>query len=321
MIKVGIVGADSPMAGELIRILVNHPDVDLVTAHAPSMRGRSVTSVHHGLTGECDLIFSDRIEPGKLDVIFIDTHSETAERLRLPSGTPDTVKGDEETEKSNEETGPKIIDMSHAPSLDFENLDMIYGLPELNRKPIVHGARRAVVPRSVAGVSVISLLPMATHLLLNAPISIKVECPDDIGVQEKLERALSEIKIVLGKIQNSLMTEVTLERVPSTHSARALRVEIKTESGVHRDELERIYEETFSDHNFTFISGRPMPPEEVEGTDKCIVSLSEHENGVLTIETVADCRMRGGAGDAVHIMNLMFGLHEKTGLSLKAHKY
>lgn len=312
MIKVGIVGADSPMAGELLRILVNHPDVDLVTAHAPAMRGRSVTSVHHGLTGECDLQFSDTIDPRALDVVFIDSHSETAEGFRAWASR---VKEDHEC------ADLKIIDMSHAPSLDFESLDMVYGLPELNRKKLVRGAKRAVVPRSVAGVAIISLMPMALHLLLNDTIRIKVECPDDIGVPDKLGRALNEIRFILGRIQSSLNSEIILERVPSTHSARALKIEIETGCGVHRDELERIYEETFDDHNFTFISGRPMPPEEVEGTDKCIISLSEHEPGRLTIETVADCRMRGGAGDAVHIMNLMFGLHEKTGLSLKAHKY
>lgn len=312
MIKVGIVGADSPMAGELIRILVNHPDVDLVTAHAPALRGRSVTSVHHGLTGELNLEFTDEIDPRRLDVVFIDSHSETAERFRAWARDPEA-----------EEDCPdlRIIDMSHAPSLDFESLGMVYGLPEINRKAIVHGARSAVVPRSVAAVSLISLFPMATHLLLNDTINIRIECPDDIAVPEKLERAHDETIHILRKLQQSHNGDVTFERVPSTHSARAIRLEIETRCGVRKDELTRIFEETYDDHNFTFISGRPMPPEEVEGTDKCIISLSEPEEGKILIETVADCRMRGGAGDAVHIMNLMFGLHEKTGLYLKAHKY
>ncbi len=312
MIKVGIVGADSPMAGELIRILVNHPDVDLVTAHAPALRGRSVASVHHGLTGELDLDFSETIDPSDLDVIFIDSHSETAEYFRALASSGSAA--DEFPEL-------RIIDMSHAPTLDFEALGMVYGLPEINRKAIVRGAKRAVVPRSIAGVSVISLFPLASHLLLNEKVKIRVECPDDIATDEKLGRALSETIHILKKIQNSHKGEITLEHSPSSHSARAMRLVIETPCGVHPDELKRIYEESYDDHNFTYISGRPMSPEEVEGTDKCIISLSEPEDGHLVIETVADCRMRGGAGDAVHIMNLMFGLHEKTGLYLKAHKY
>ena len=81
-----------------------------------------------------------------------------------------------------------------------------------------------------------------------------------------------------------------------------------------------LYEKTYSDHNFSFISDSPVSTDEVTGTDKCIISLYETD-GKLTIDSVSDCRMRGGAGDAVHAMNLIYGLHEKTGLYLKAHKY
>lgn len=312
MIKVGIVGADSPMAGELIRILINHPDVDIISAYAPAMRGRSLSSVHHGLIGEHEIYFSDTIDCEKLDVIFIDSHSETAERFRALSA---------DSEESAKYPKLKIIDMSHAPSADFESLGMVYGLPELNRKKLVRGATSAVVPRSIAAVSVISLLPLASHLLLKGEIKINVECPDDIGLQYKLDRAQNEIVIVLSKIQQSFSSDIVLKRLPSSHSARTLRTNIELDCGVTKEELEKIYNETFDDHNFTWFSGRPASPDEVEGTDKCIISLSDNGEGRLNIETVADCRMRGGAGDAVHIMNLMFGLHEKTGLSLKAHKY
>lgn len=303
------------MAGELIRILINHPDVDIVTAHAPAMRGRSVSSVHHGLIGELPLLFSDTIDSDRLDIIFIDSHSETAERFRAFS----SQKGDGVEDSG--EGGLCIVDMSHAPVLDFEALGMIYGLPEINRRRLVHGARRAIVPRSIAGVSLISLLPLATHLLLRGDIRIQVECPDDIGIPDKLDMAVRETEFILSRIQQSFSSKISLERLPSSHSARLLRVMIEVECGVAKDELERIYQETFDDHNFTWLSGRPAGADEVEGTDKCVITLSETGNGKLLIETVADCRMRGGAGDAVHIMNLMFGLHEKTGLSLKAHKY
>lgn len=312
MIKVGIVGAESPMAGELIRILVNHPDVDLMNVCSPALKGRSIASVHHGLIGEDNLVFTDSVDCEKTDVIFIDSHSEMAERFRSMTS---------ESEDAQMYPDLKIIDMSHAPTLDFDNLGMVYGLPELNRKKLVRGAKRAVVPRSVAGVSIISLLPLATHLLLKDDIRIMVECPDDIGIPDKLERALEETSYILSKIQQSYSSEIILQRVPSSHSTRALKLIIEVNCSVSKNELEKIYRDTFDDHNFTWITNRPTSPDEVEGTDKCVISIADANGEKIVIESVADCRMRGGAGDAIHIMNLMFGLHEKTGLSLKAHKY
>ena len=107
MIRVGIAGADTAMAGELIRVLINHPDIELTSAFAPGKVGRKVASVHHGLSGECDIDFSPDINPAKLDVIFIDAHSDVADRFRMNTDRwPDL----------------RIIDMSHCPSLDFEAL-------------------------------------------------------------------------------------------------------------------------------------------------------------------------------------------------------
>lgn len=307
------------MAGELIRILINHPDVELVAAHAPALKGKSVSSVHHGLTGECTLAFTDTLDVSALDVLFLDSHSETAERLRSRCAEDQSVGSEESRPQKKERL--KIIDMSHAPALDFESLGMVYGLSEINRKKLVREAVSAVVPRSVAGVSLISLAPLARNMLLNSEIAIRVECPDDIGVSDKMERARRELTHMLSELQLSYNSDVTLTRVPSSHSARALRIEIETECPVTLPQLQSLYDETYADHNFTFITTRPMPPQEVEGTDKCLVCLSKPSEDRLLIEAVADCRMRGGAGDAVHIMNLMFGLHEKTGLALKAHKY
>lgn len=306
MIRAGIAGADTPMSGELIRILVNHPDVELEAAYAPGKAGRSVAAVHHGLQGDCDLEFSPDINPGKLDVIFIDAHSDVADRFRM-----------------NTDRWPelRIIDMSHCPSLDFEALDMAYGLPEINRKQLVRGCRRAVVPRSVAAVAIIGLYPLARHLLLKGDIEVEYACPFDIDTEEKIRMVRHEIVDVLRKTQNSFSGDIRLRRLPEEVSERGLKVEIEIPCSLDISEVMKIYDDIYGDHNFTFMTSSILPGYEVEGTQKTLVSLRKPDPARLHISIIADSRMRGGAGDAVHIMNLFFGLHERTGLNLKTHKF
>lgn len=306
MIKVGIAGADTAMAGELIRILINHPDVELMSAFAPGKVGRKVSSVHHGLAGECELEFSPDINPGELDVIFIDAHSDVADRFRMNTDRwPDL----------------RIIDMSHCPSLDFDSLEMAYGLAETNRKELVRGCKRAVVPRSVAAAAIIGLYPLARNLLLKGNIRVDYACPADIDTEEKISMVRQEILYVLRKTQNSYNGDVALHRLSEEVSDRGLKVVIELPCSLDINEVFKIFEECYDDHNFTFMVSKSMPGYEVEGTQKTLVTLQKLNSESLTVTIVADSRMRGGAGDAVHIMNLLFGLHERTGLYLKAHKF
>ena len=306
MIRAGLAGADTAMAGELIRILVNHPDVEIESAFAPGKVGRKVSSVHHGLTGECDLEFSPDINPGRLDVVFIDAHSEVADRFRM-----------------NTDRWPelRIIDMSHCPTLDFEALGMAYGLPEINRKQLVRGCKRAVVPRSIAAAAIIGLYPLARHLLLKGDITVEYACPSDIDTEEKRKMAALEIKDVLHKTQNSFSGDILLKRTDENVSDRGLKIEIELPCTLELTEVFKIYSDIYDDHNFSYTTSVVVPGYEVEGTQKTLVTLQKHAADRLKVTVIADCRMRGGAGDAVHIMNLLFGLHEKTGLYLKTHKF
>ena len=101
---------------------------------------------------------------------------------------------------------------------------------------------------------------------------------------------------------------------------RGLRVRAELDSPMTLPDIARLYEELYDDHNFTFLSPHAAPYAEVTGTDKIIISLSLAQ-GKLTIDAVADGHLRGGAGEAVHVMNLLFGLAERTGLALKASEY
>lgn len=307
MIKTGIAGADSLMAGELIRILVNHPDVDLMAACAPGRTGQKVSSVHHGLAGELSLSFSETLDPAGLDVVFIDGHSQLADTIREGAGRwPDL----------------RVIDMSHTPSLDPDSPGMVYGLPEIERRRLVREARRVVVPRSVADAILVSLAPLASHLLLSGPVKAYVKCPEDIMAGEKRRLAEGEAAMTLARLQNSFSSPVEITPHDCDKAGdRELSMEIRLKCTVDLGEIIRLYEETYDDHSFAFITHSPEPPIEVEGTNKVLISLTKPDVQTLRINTVSDCRMRGGAGTATHVLNLLFGLTERTGLALKANAF
>ena len=211
--------------------------------------------------------------------------------------------------------------MSHCPSLDFDALDMAYGLPETNRKQLVRGCRRAVVPRSVAAAAIIGLYPLARHLLLKGDITVGYACPADIATEEKMNMVRQEILYVLSKTQNSFSGDILLQHLDEEVSDRGLKVVVDIPCTLDITEVFKLFDDCYDDHNFTFMLASAMPGYEVEGTQKTLVTLQKQKSDRLTVTVIADCRMRGGAGDAVHIMNLLFGLHERTGLYLKAHKF
>lgn len=301
MIKVAITGADAPEAGELLRILVNHPEVVITTVSAPGREGLSVTTVHHGLIGELRMNFSGPLSmTPDCSVIFVCGNSMTAaEFSALQLARPDI----------------RTIIMRPLPNLDTERLGIVYGLPEINRKSLVRGAVSAIVPSPLASVVLTALYPLALHMLLNDSLKVKVNAPEDILSVDN-GNAKKEIISTLSQTQLSFANNLDIEFVES-EGKRFMRANISLSCPVTIDQINEIYE-MYDDHNFAFPVSHSVSEKEVCGTDKCVLSLQKTNDTTLNIEAVADPRMRGGAGEAVHIMNLLFGLHEKTGLALKA---
>lgn len=301
MIRVGITGGDTRDGAELIRILVNHPDVDIVAVTSPSHKGRGVHELHHGLIGEIPLSFSDNIPLNSLSVLFL------ADDSYLPDTLPDDLK---------------IIDMADAlkDNEDFVGEKIVYGLSEINRKPMVRGARIARVPNAIASLALVMLGPIAFHLLLDGDLDIEAEIPSDMQNQEFINEAISQIKSELPHIQKSFDGNVNLSLAESP-SERGMRLRIKLPLSLTPKDVEALYEGIYDDHNFSFLTPMPVTLHEVEGTNKCLINVSQPEPGVILLDAVADPRMRGGAGEAVHVMNLLCGLHEKTGLALKTLKF
>lgn len=305
MIKVGIIGADTPEAGELLRLLINHPEVEVETLYAPLLAGRQVSSCHHGFIGERSMNFTDRLDLSKIDAVFI---------------LDDSTVGRDVIDKAAESENIRVIDMSPARFDRWTAMEMEYGLSEINRKPLVRGARMAIIPSPVASVALIALHPLASHLLLPSEINLEVHLPEHMAKRMDVRATVEEISRQLKHVQCSFEGEISIKIVPE-ETGRTLYVKASMACPLAIAEIDKIYDSVYDDHNFAFTSLSKVGSEEVEGTQKCIISFCKPGAGLIEVESIGDCYLRGGAGDGVHVLNLLFALHEKVGLNLKPSRF
>lgn len=319
MIKAGIIGGAGYTAGELIRLLINHPDVQLMWVNSSSNAGNPVASVHQGLIGETDLVFTDQTPFDEINVLFFCTpHGQTRTFLESNS-VPDDLR---------------IIDLSTDYRHQDGTHDFVYGLPELNRKAIVRGAKHIANPGCFATAIQLALLPLAKNLLLNkdvhvfaitgstgagvkpAPTSHFSWRNDNISIYKPFRHQhLDEIRQSLSQLQNSFASEIDFIPVRGCFS-RGIFATLYLDCPVELSEIRRLYDDYYSDHNFTFVTDKMPDLKDVVNTNKCLLHL-EKEGNKLIIVSVIDNLLKGASGTAVHNMNLLFGLHERTGLCLK----
>lgn len=299
MIKVAISGADNPNAGELIRILVNHPDVDIISISASGKEGLRASALHHGLTGETSLTCSSKPNLGDADILFICEPGLTPEHL---------------PEYSNDKL--KTIAFNPNETIAGADKDAVLAVPEMNRKPLVRGAKAATLASPAASVALVALYPLAMNMLLGPDLMLTLHAPEDVTAGRALDRSLREISQGLAEAQKSFNGKIEF-RTHNIDENRGMILETTIPCQIGLEDILGMYE-IYDDHNFTFVVMSDADIADAVGTDKCIISLSKPDASTLHIRAVADCRMRGAAGEAVHVMNLMFGLHEKTGLALKA---
>lgn len=302
MINVGIIGADTPDGGELIRLLAMHPDVELMGAQASGLDGVPVSRVHHGLIGETDLRFSSTLDYARLNVLFVcsDVQFGVAEFTQMRIVRPDL----------------KVIMLRAPKGIDMAGQGIVYGLPELNRKLLVRGATGAIVPTTFASMALVALIPFAMHLLLSGEIDIHISAPEAIIKVTDTEMLKAEIEEKLREIQRSFNGSVKIS-LSEAATRRSAKMTLRFPSALSQTNMLQLYD-VYDDHNFSFAVENPAGVSEVAGTNKIVVTVGRTDMGEADITAVADCRLRGAAGEAMHIMNLMFGLHEKTGLALKA---
>ncbi len=319
MIKAGIISGAGYVAGELIRLLIHHPDVELTFVQSESNAGKRIDAVHPGLVGDTDLTFTPEATPADVDVVFLcKPHGRSHEYLKSAT-LPDKLR---------------IIDLSIDHRLKSEENDFVYGLPELNRKAIVRGARHVANPGCYATAIELSLLPLAKNLLLNNDIHVTaISGSTGLGAKPRdtnhfswrhdnvapyrvlAHQHIPEIRQTLSELQSSFTSAVNFIPVHGPFPRGIMAVSY-TEMPMELEMIRSLYEEAYSDHSFTYITDRTPDLHDVVNTNKCLIHLDK-VGSKLVVTTVIDNLLKGAAGTAVHNMNLLFGLHETVGLQLK----
>ncbi len=320
MIRAGILGGEGFAAGELIRLLINHPDVELSRVQSLLHSGKLISEIHQGMEGETYLRFTHEVDFDDLDVAF----------FCYPHGHTSRLFAEHELPE-----GLKIIDLSRDFRIEGSEHEFIYGLPELNRRRLVHGATRVANPGAFATAIELALLPLAKNLLLNSPIhitaitgfsgsAVEKSSPDQLAwhrdnvsiYQPLAHQHIPEIRQTLHALQTSFDSDILF--IPMRGSfARGMLATAYMDMPVSIDQLRNLYEDYYADHSFTFVIDRRPDLKDVVNTNKCLIHL-EKIGGKLLVTSVIDNILKGAAGQAVHNMNLLFGLQERVGLALKS---
>ena len=319
MIKAGIIGGAGYTAGELIRILINHQEVELVFVNSTSNAGNKLTDIHSGLLGETEMSFTDQLPYDKIDVLFFCTaHGDTKKFLEA-NEVPKSLK---------------IIDLSTDYRHKSEGNKFIYGLPELNKTEIKKASYIAN-PGCFATAIQLALLPLAKVGLLNSEIHVNAITgstgagvkpsatshfswrENNISVYKAFEHQhLTEIRQSLESLYPDFDKDINFIPVRGNFT-RGIFASIYLEYDETLEEAENIYKEFYKDSPFVIVSDKNIDLKQVINTNKCALHLEKHGNKLLILSCI-DNLVKGASGQAVHNMNLIFGLDETTGLKLKA---
>ena len=320
-IKVGIVGGSGYTGGELIRLLINHPNVDISFINSKTYTGKKVVDIHKDLIGELEMKFIDKIKD--CDVIFLCLgHNKSEEFLR----------------KTFINRKTKIIDLSQDYRLeksfigDDEKRDFIYGLPELYKNEI-KTAKNISNPGCFATAIEISLIPSIEKKYIHGEVHTNaITGSTGAGVVPSKtthfswrnnnvsnynifnHRHLNEIYLHLNQICN----EVKINFIPIRGNfSRGIFCTSYFKSDVTVEEINEVYKIYYKNHPFVHISENEISLKEVINTNKCILHLSKVNDKIL-ITSIIDNLIKGASGQAIQNMNLISGFEEMTGLKLKS---
>ncbi len=314
--KVGIIGGAGYTAGELLRLLINHPNVEISFVHSSSNAGNRIADVHQGLTGETDITFSDSFDLAAIDVLFLCSAHGDSSKFLSANPAPE---------------GLKIIDLAQ----DFrdESNGFVYGLPEMNRSRIA-GATRIANPGCFATALQLSILPLAAAGRLVDEIHITAATgstgagvkpgatthfswrSDNLSVYKAFEHQhLKEVARMIAANQPGFDKAVNF--VPMRGDfARGIFASVYTKCDMPVDEALQLYRDYYKDAAFTFVVDKLPDLKQVVNTNKAIIGLERHGDKLLIV-TVIDNLLKGASGQAVQNLNIMNGWDEHTGLRLK----
>jgi N-acetyl-gamma-glutamyl-phosphate reductase len=314
-IKVGIAGGAGYTGGELIRILLNHPNAEIVFIHSKSNAGNFLSDVHTDLLGETEMKFSSTLSD-KIDVLF------------LCMGHGESVKFLSEN-KINSKI--KIIDLSQ--DFRLSSKDFVYGLPESQREKI-KSAKHIANPGCFATAIQLALLPLVDKKMLNDEVHVSA-VTGSTGAGQSLSSTnhftwrnnnisiykafthqhLGEINQSLKQLQNNFSSEINFIPYRGNFTIGIL-AGVYTNSKLTIEEAKKLYKKYYKTHPFVTVSEKNPDVKQVVNTNKCILCLEKHGEK-LFIQSVIDNLTKGASGQAVQNMNLVFGLDETAGLKLK----
>ena len=319
MIRIGILGGAGYTAGELIRLLLNHPETEIKFVNSSSNAGNLITDVHGGLYGDTDLRFTSEMPFEEVDVVFFCFGHGKSESFLKENTVPANIK---------------IIDLAQDFRLAAEDNDFIYGLPEINRDKISK-AQHVANPGCFATCIQLGLLPAAAMHLINKDVAVNA-ITGSTGAGQKpgatthfswrnnnmsiykpfQHQHVPEIKQSLCQVQGELNADIDFipYRGDFTRGIFATEV-IRTDADI--DTIVKGYKEFYQDATFTHYVDKAIDLKQVVNTNKALVHCEKFENKLLVTACI-DNLLKGAVGQAVQNMNIMFGIDETTGLRLKA---
>ncbi len=316
-INIGIIGGAGYTGGELLRILLNHPQVNISFVNSKSQAGKPVYSTHGDLLGETNLLFADEQFFDKVDALFLCSGHNESRKFLAANDIPASVK---------------IIDLS----TDFrdESNGFVYGLPELQRETIKN-ATKIANPGCFATSIQLAILPLAKAGLIKDDIHVSA-ITGSTGAGQSLSATthfswrnnnisiykafnhqhLQEINQSIKGLQPNF--ENMINFIPYRGNfTRGIMANVYTKFAGTLEEAKELYKNYYASHPFTHISDQEIDLKQVVSTNKCILHLEKNGDNLL-ITSIIDNLTKGASGQAVQNLNLAFGLEETTGLKLKS---
>ena len=316
--RIGILGGAGYTGGELIRLLINHPQAEIVFVNSESNAGNPVADVHEGLYGDTDLRFTDAMPFSEVDVLFF-CFGHGKSRLFM--------------QEHDIPAGVRIIDLAQDFRLAAEGNDFVYGLPEINRERIA-SARHVANPGCFATCIQLGLLPAASMGLLTRDVAVNAitgstgagQKPgatthfswraDNMSIYKPFtHQHVPEIRQSLAQVQGRFDADIDFIPYRGNFARGIFATEvIRTETPI--EQIVEGYKSFYKDEPFTHYVDRQIDMKQAVNTNKCLVHCEKFDDKLLVTACI-DNLLKGAVGQAVENMNIMFGLEETMGLKLK----
>ncbi|MDC0177182.1 N-acetyl-gamma-glutamyl-phosphate reductase [Polaribacter sp.] len=324
-LEVGIIGGAGYTAGELIRLVLNHPETNINFVYSTSNAGNKLYKVHQDLIGSTEINFTSEIN-ANVDVLFLCLgHGNSTDFL----------------EKNDFSNHTKIIDLSNDFRLvadkNFKGKEFVYGLPELD-KEVIKKAKYIANPGCFATALQLAILPLAAHGLLENDVHINA-VTGATGAGTSLSSTthftwrdnnfshykafnhqhLGEINQTVHQLQADFSAEINF--MPNRGNfSRGIFATTYTKFKGSIETAIKMYQEYYKEATFTFVSENDIHMKQVVNTNKCLIHLVKHGNKLLITSTI-DNLLKGASGQAIQNMNLMYNFEETMGLNLKANYF